>query len=107
MIYYMPLGRIFPIVQSKSELKNTSHKDCYCVSIVSQILYAQYFPFLLERCNSFLGRLAPSLCISSSIKSDIHGIIMNPPDGGSYCLDEIQELVSAREVFPAMSFNKF
>ena len=32
-------------------------------------------------------RLAPSLYISYSTKSDIHGIIMNPSDGwGSYCL---------------------
>ena len=29
------------------------------------------------------NRLAPSLCISYSTKSDIHVIIMNPSDGGN------------------------
>ena len=30
------------------------------------------------------GRLAPSLCISYSTKSDIHGIIMNPYNTKTY-----------------------
>ena len=35
-------------------------------------------------------RLAPSLCISYSTKSDIHGIIMNPQMGGDITVrDEI------------------
>ena len=32
--------------------------------------------------DSLLTRLAPSLCISYSTKSDIHAIIMNPQMGG-------------------------
>ena len=36
-------------------------------------------------------RLAPSLCISYSTKSDIHGIIMNPQMGGDITVrDEIR-----------------
>ena len=34
-------------------------------------------------------RLAPSLCISYSTKSDIHGIIMNPQMGGDITVRDV------------------
>ena len=59
-------------------------------------------------CTPQWGRLAPSLCISHSSKSDIHEIIMNPLDGLKKLLSrEIQRFVSARGVFPVMSFTTF
>ena len=50
-------------------------------------------------------RLAPSLCISCSTKSDIHGIIMNPPRWvGKLLRDEIQ---SHPQILAKKSFSPY
>ena len=46
----------------------------YIESSVEEVQYINFLP------TSTVSRLAPSLCISHSSKSDIHEIIMNPLD---------------------------
>ena len=51
-------------------------------------IYMYYIALFLGLCVRI--RLAPSLCISYSTKSDIHGIIMTPQMGGDITVrDEI------------------
>ena len=49
-------------------------QSCNLITIISVNVYHKTYIYL------YVSRLAPSLCISHSIKSDIHGIIMNPPE---------------------------
>ena len=56
-------------------------------------------------CPPHSTRLAPSLCISYSTKSDIHGIIMNPQMGGDITVrDEMSAPHSGKKVIQS-SYN--
>ena len=69
------------------------HINVKCVNILFEICFVEsiMLPFFSDVLWCFLiilsDRRAPSICISYSGKSDMHEIIMNPPDGWrTYCL---------------------
>ena len=86
---------------SESESVSVVTANRMCLICQNKPIYIlKHFVNVISEANTnktYSPRLAPSLCISHSSKSDIHEIIMNPLDGLKKLLSrEIQRLVSAR-----------